>query len=262
MKTHLTLDPLVWTVNRLSQWSWHQLMQLAKVGFSRWIFAPLPWPAAVIHLYAVSRNLAWAFSLVLVLGLLLRSMWPALALPGGSTPVALVFERLVTAAVLSLAGLWAMQTLVTINNAVMETLVRNAASFQPAMAPHGVLSPLVVLIVTLALIALIIYLAVFYAIRAIELYLLTAAIPWFALWWVSRRDGGVLENLGRELVVVIFIQSFHAAAFWLATRLLGMGGLGTAGLFMELALFWYMTKLPGQFRRLVGAGLGVGRLWQ
>ena len=150
----------------------------------------------------------------------------------------------------------------TINNAIVGQLIQNSTGWTPTQASGGVLSPVVVLIVSLGMLLLLLYLALFYAIRAIELFILTAAIPWFLLWWATKDDDAVLSNLAREIGVVIFIQSFHAAAFWLAVRMMSQGHWGLTSFFLELALLWYMTKLPSQLRRLVGLGLGGNRLWR
>lgn len=262
MTSRLVVDPVLSVVNLLSQWTWHQVVGLLGITMAKVVFRPLGWPASVLELYGMSRDLAWSLAAVLVIVAVLRSMWPSISLPWVSSPVPALLERLAAAGLISLAGTWVVGMILDVNNKLVGVLFRAAVLFNPAAAPTGILSPLIVLTIGLAMMGLMLYLAVFYAIRAIELYVLTAAIPWFALWWATRHDDAALSNLFKELIVVIFIQTFHAAAFWLATRLMASPGLGLMGFFMELALLWYMTKLPGQFRRLVGAGAGVSRLWR
>jgi len=254
------IDPVVAVVDDLSKWAWNQVDDLGVTWLRKLVFVSLQWPDAVVHLYDISRNIAWALAGVMALVAVIRSMWPDFSIPGGSVPVPLLFERLVVAGLISLAGLWGVQTALAINNAIVTTLLNSVMVWQSA--PSGVLSPVLVLVVALAMIGLMLYLAVFYALRAIEIYMLTAAIPWFALWWAGHRDDAIFSNLMKELTVVVFVQSFHAAAFWLVTKLMAGSGVGVVSLFMELALLWYMTKMPGQFRRLIGAGIGRSSLWR
>ncbi len=262
MTARQPFDPVVSIVNELSKWAWHQVIDLIGAWMAQLVFRPLAWPSLVLQFYAISRDLAWSLVGILMVIAILRSVWPQFSWVGSRFSVPFFLERLVAAGFMGLIGAWAVSAALHINNAVVESLTQGAASWQPTAAPQGVLSPVVVLLVSGAMLLLILYLALFYAVRAIELYLLTAAIPWFVLWWASRDDDVVLSTLGKELGVVIFIQSFHAGAFWLTTRLLTQSQLGITGFFMELALLWYMTKLPGQLRRLVGNSAGVIRLWR
>lgn len=226
------------------------------------VFHTLNWPAPVVQLYAMSRDLAWSVVGLVAASVALRSMWPALAWPGARMPLPLFLERITAAALMGLAGLWGIQAALAINNAVVSSILSGVEGWTPPAISQGVLSPLLVLAAGAATLVLMMYLALFYAMRAIELFVLTAAIPWFALWWATRDDDAVLSNLGRELAVVIFVQSFHAGAYWLAMRMLSRGGWGMLGSFMDVALLWYMTRIPGQMRRLAGAPVISGRLWR
>ncbi len=262
MSIRPTLDPAVWVVDNLSRWAWQQLATLTRKGLERTIFAPLPFPHVVVTLYHFSRDTALASVGLVVVVMMIGSMWPGVTLPRSRFPVSHSLERLVTAALIALAGLWFVRMLVSLNDRAVASLVYNASELQAGAAPTGVFSPLVVLLVAFALILLMLYLAVFYAARMIEVYVLVAAIPWFALVWATRRDDAPLATLIRELVVVVFVQTVHAGAFWLALQMMGSHALGASSVFLELALFWYMTKIPAQFRRLAGAGVGVSRRWR
>lgn len=256
------VDPVVTVIDAASSWAWHEVSDLADVWMSRLIFHPLHWYAPVIELYGVSRDLAWSLTGLLVIVVALRSMWPQLIWFRSRLSVPLFLERLVVATLLAWSGIWIVKASLTINNAIVGWLIQNSTRWNPTQASGGVLSPVVVLIVSLGMLLLLLYLALFYAIRAIELFILTAAIPWFLLWWATKDDDMVLSNLAREIGVVIFIQSFHAAAFWLAVRMMSQGHWGFMRSFLELALLWYMSKLPTQLRRLVGLGQGGNRLWR
>jgi hypothetical protein len=258
----LTLNPVVWGVNALSRWAWHQVLQVSGHGFQRWIFAPLSWPQPVLALYADSRDLAWALAGTATLLVILRSMWPSLSAHGRILTLPVYVERLVTAALLSAGGAWAVEMLAAINKAVVSELLPSAVHWQLTAAPTGLLSPLLVLASALAMLALMLYLGIFYAIRAVEIYVLTAALPWFALWWAMHEDSPALSTLGRELAAVIFVQAFQAGAFWLAIQLFTTTGDALVDFFLELALLWYMTKIPGQLRRLMGSRLGAGSAWR
>lgn len=262
MSIRPTLDPVVWAVDNLSRWAWQQLATLTGKGLERTIFAPLPFPQVVVTLYHFSRDTALASMGLVMVVTMIGAMWPAVTLPISQHPVSHALERLVTAALIGLSGLWFVRMLVSLNDRAVASLVHNAGALQASAAPTGVLSPLVVLLVALALIILMLYLAVFYAARMIEVYVLVAAIPWFALVWAAGRNDAPLSTLIRELVVVVFVQTVHAGAFWLALEMMGSRALGASSVFLELALFWYMTKIPAQFRRLAGAGMGVTSLWR
>lgn len=253
MTHHITVDPVVLAINALSRWAWHQVLGLTSTWMQRLVFQPLGWSHAVNQFYSLSRDLAWSLSGVLILWVFIRMMWPSLNMGRPSMSATLLLERLVTAAAIGMAGSWLVSMLLDINNALVRTLIGQVSNWQPEAAPSGVLSPLVILVISLAMVALMLYLAIFYAVRAIELYVLVATLPWFALWWATRSDDTVLSNYGREIVAVIFIQSLHAAAFWLAMRLVANAGSSLFGFFTEIAMLWYMTRLPGQFRRLLGA---------
>lgn len=258
----LHIDPVVAIVNALANWAWHQVAALADVLIIRLVFQPIQWESPVLQLYGLSRDLAWSLAGLLIVAAAIKSMWPQFSWPHNRWSISFFLERVVAAGLMGMAGVWVVQALLQVNNAVVAALLANATHWNPLPPSGGVLSPVVVLVVSLAMLLLILYLALFYAVRVIELFLLTAAIPWFALWWATRDDDVALSNLGREMGVVIFIQSFHAGAFWLAVRLMSQDHWGVTGFFLELALLWYMTKLPSQLRRLVGASPGGTRLWR
>lgn len=262
MSTAIHLDPIVGVIDAVSNWAWRQVLSLSTTWMARFIFHPLAWPAAVTQLYNVSRDLSWSLVGLIMVMVALRSAWPQVTLGWSGLAVPKFLERLVATALIDLMGIWAVKSALQINNALVSTLLGNVVSWAPTPAPSGVLSPLAVLMMSLAMLALLLYLALFYTVRSIEVYLLTAAIPWFALWWATREGDEVLSNLSRELAVVIFIQAVHAGAFWLTLRLTSATSLGLAGFFLELAVLWYMTKIPGQLRRLVGARTGVTQLWR
>jgi hypothetical protein len=256
---HVLANPVLAVINGVSQWAWRQVAVNSTWLLRRFVLYPLGWPAVVSRFYQMSQALAGTVAVALVLISLLRIMWPEVTLHGMRWSTRAFLERLVTAALLSIASPWLVQVLLRVNNALVQQLLVPSA-ISGLRAPEGVLSPLVVGFASLALLVLILYLAVFYAVRAIEIYLLTAAIPWLLLWWATQGDDVILGRVVKEFIVVIFVQSMHAAALWLAFHLLG--ALAWQGVFLELALLWWMTKLPGELRHLMGALPGVSALWR
>ena len=256
------LDPVAGLIDVASSWLWTQVTGLADHWASQMVFRPLGWPTAVSGLYAVSRDAAWSLIGLVASLAAIRSMAPSLALPGAGIPIALLLERLVAAALMGLAGLWTVQTALALNNAIVHAILGSAALWRPKAGPAGVLSPLIVLLLGAAMLTLMLYLVLFYAIRAIEIFVLSAAIPWFALWWATRQDDAPVSTLTRELGAAIFVQSFQAGAFWLVARLGASSSWGSMGGFLEVAMMWYMTRIPGQLRRLIGAPAVSGRLWR
>jgi hypothetical protein len=262
MSVSLHVDPIVVVIDAVSDWAWHQVLDLSRTWMERFVFHPLLWPRVVTQLYDVSRDLSWSLVGIIVIFVALRSFWPQFTWPQSRLAVPAFLERLVVAALIDLAGSGVVESALKINNALVSALLGTGVAWTPMGVPSGALSPLAVLIASLAMAALMLYLALFYAVRTIEVYLLTAAIPWFALWWATRDDDEVLSNLSRELAVVIFVQTVHAGAFWLALRLMSATSLGVTGFFLELAVLWYMTRIPAQLRRMLGAGTGVTQLWR
>lgn len=255
------LDPVVALVDSASSWLWSQVSELSTHWASQMVFKPLAWPAAVSGLYRLSRDAAWSMMAVVAAVAGLRAIAPTLALPGNSVPIPLLLERLTAAALMGMAGLWTVEAALSLNNVIVGAVLGSSRAWGINTAPSGVLSPLVVLLLGASLLVLMLYLTLFYAIRAIEIFVLSAAIPWFVLWWATRQDDAPVATITRELGAAIFVQSFQAGAFWLVTRL-GSSSWGSMGGFLEVALMWYMTRMPGQLRRLVGAPTVSGRLWR
>lgn len=225
------------------------------------MLAPLIWNASATSLYVASRNMAWALGTTIIVWSLLRSMWPQVQLGQGYHTPALIVHRTITAVVISAGALGVVRGLLQINDALVKALIPpSAITWIPLTGASLVLSPVIALVVSLVLLALILYLGIFYVLRTIEIFVLTALIPWLALWWIHSTDDGLLRNVGRELMVAIFIQSVHAGTFWLFIHLV-VHGPSTAMLPLEeIGVLWYMAKLPDQLRRLVGSP-AKGGMW-
>lgn len=239
-------------VSTLSRWAWHAANGTATGLLRRLVFRPLVMSSSVGAFYRESQHLAWiTMALFLAFGLL-RTMWPAWSLGQGHLTAVQTVERMVTAGLISVVGFWCVKELVLFNNALVQTLV-GSARLWPGASSNDALSPLLALLVTLFILILSLYLGLFYAIRAIEIYLLAALIPWFAMGWAVGSHEGLLNSLFRELVVVIFVQSAHAGAYWLFTHLLVTAWSSPMASLEACGVLWYMTRLPEQLRRLLGA---------
>jgi len=120
------------------------------------------------------------------------------------------------------SAVYGVRVLLTINNALVLSLGGSKLGHVQWVGPALTLSPLLAVVTAGIMVALLIYLAIFYALRVVEIFLLTALIPMFAVLWIQSADGTWLRNIGRELIVAVFIQSVHAGAFWL---FIGLSGL-------------------------------------
>lgn len=247
-------------LNQFAHWIWGQLIHFITQVMDQWVFAPLAWSTGATQLYDMSRNLAMTLvGAVLVWGVI-KSMWPQLSPSPGLSPTMLL-HRGITAGFLVGSAVYGVRVLLTINNALVLSLGGSKLGHVQWVGPALTLSPLLAVVTAGIMVALLIYLAIFYALRVVEIFLLTALIPMFAVLWIQSADGTWLRNIGRELIVAVFIQSVHAGAFWLFIRFVGTGGASVATLFEAMGVLWYMAKLPEQMRRLMGLS-GKGGMWQ
>ncbi|AEJ39184.1 hypothetical protein TPY_0994 [Sulfobacillus acidophilus TPY] len=250
-----SLNPVAQGIRIFSGWLWQQLASLSEQLVSHTILAPLAWPRAATAFYYLSLHLCWGVAgLLLILGIM-RLMWPQMGWSGlyPMGPWEFV-ERTVVAAVLGSAGLWTVHQLLGINDGMVLALKPPTVAWPASPITASWMSPLLVLVFSLLIVALVVYLAVFYAIRSIEILLLTALLPWGALLWATGFHPTGIGRLFRELVALIFVQSLHAGVLWIAWGMLGGHALNATGLILEVGLLWYMTKIPTQFRHLIGRG--------
>lgn len=245
----------------VSQWIWNTTNTVTVDLLRHVVFYPMPWPSVEGQFYVLSRNIAWSIGIVLILWALIRGMWPELSLSHLYPSPPVVIHRVVTAMLLSLVSLYLVRSLLSINNAVVSRLMTN----RPMLIAHAssfftVLSPLVAVVMAMLLLGLIVYLGLFYALRTIEILLLTAILPWIYVWWIQSADDTLLRNVSREIIVAVFVQSLHAGAFWLYFHLMSEEPSALTP-FEAAGVLWYMTKLPDQLRRIVGIGFR-GPFWQ
>lgn len=232
-----------------------------QMVFAGTIFKPFVLTPAAVQLFDFSRNLALGASSLFLLWAILQMMWPELS-PGTflSSPTVVV-HRALTQALWTLAAVPAVQMLIALNNAVVAAFdsVAIPADFAEGSALGMLTDPVAVTIMLLAIFILTLLLGVFYTVRNLEIVVLMALIPWFALIWMAHVGDATLRKLVKELVVAIFVQSVHALVFYLFLRVMATQSGTVAGQMMIVALLWYMLKIPQQLRRIVGA-VGPGGL--
>lgn len=242
----------------IARWLVQMTVGASLTAFKVVLFAPLHWSTVDSDLVARSRELA----LIVLGGCLgwgiLARMWPAVTRGPADHPIRLV-ERAIMGAVFSGITVPLVRFLLAVNNTVVASIVGEIGR---PFATHAVTSPLLgpflAALVAAVSALLVVYLGVFYALRSVEIVVLAGVVPWFICWWAVSADGAPLARLGRELAVAVFIQSAHALVFWLYLHLVLEPGL--AG-FEAIGLLYYMTRLPSQLRRLIGAGAASRGVW-
>ncbi len=256
----LSLNPLVWSLDKVSQWVDQGLGQISRRLFQQIVFVPIPWGRVATHLYRSNLGLSIGALTLVFTWTVLRTMWPAGGMLGHQ-PYATSLQRTVTAALIALAGEPVVHGLLTLNDALVASFLRSNTTATVVGSTRIELSvnPLLALVLGALVLALLIYLGLFYALRTVEIYVLTGLIPWFAVLWSGGSDESWLTNISKELAVAIFVQSVHAMVFWLFLHLV-THTTTVADEFLEAGVLWYMTKVPGQLRRLLGAQSNPTRL--
>lgn len=247
--------------NLISQWILQQTAHLSLVAFREVIFRPLRWPVAATQLFTMIRTLVMAGLATLVGWTLLGTMWPALLI--GSldrmSPWKII-ERAITVGFLCWAVIPAIQWLLVVNNQMVLALV-DSVTVSRALSPAASgLSPIISALIVLVSAVLLLYLGVLYALRTIEIFVLTALAPMVLAWSGLTGDQGPTGRWVREMLVAIFVQSVHAAVYWLYLSLLWSARVSE---FEAIGVLLYMIRIPTQLRRLLGlsGGNSLG-LWQ
>ncbi len=256
----LSLNPLVWSLDKVSQWVDQGLAQISRHLFQQMVFMPIQWNRVATHLYRSNLGLSLGALTLVFTWTVLRTMWPAGGMLAHHQPSA-ALQRTVTAAIIALAASPGVHGLLRINDALVRVFLRpiTFASVTGSTRFELSVNPLLALVLGALVLTLLIYLGLFYALRTVEIYVLTGLVPWFAVLWSGGSDDSWLTNIGKELVVAIFVQSVHAMVFWIFLHLV-THTTTVAEEFLEAGVLWYMTKVPGQLRRLLGAQSNPMRL--
>lgn len=231
----------------------------ALIGFSQLIlrhsvFYPFRLSLPAYQLFDFSRNLAIAASSVFIIIALIQSQWPELQFQRfGLSPV-IALHRSLAQIVWVLMAVPLVNELLQFNNAVVSLLTAHATVTLHFSSNLALLTnPIIVAVLTAAIVALAFMLGIYYFIRNIEIVVLLALVPWFGLFWMIHTHTTALANLLKELLIAIFIQSLQAMVFYLFVHMLAYQSGSVVGQLQEIALLYYMVKLPSQVRRIVGA---------
>ncbi|MCL4352579.1 MAG: hypothetical protein M1318_08045 [Firmicutes bacterium] len=255
-----SLNPLTWSLEQLSRWVDQALVQVADNLFRQVVFAPIQWSTMASDLYRTNLRMALAGLCLGMVWTLIQHMWPiwGVRIVGSSV---LSLERTVTAALMAVAALPVIRGLLEVNDDIVKSFTTHLpTAVVTSSSPLELsLNPLLTLALGAIVLGLLVYLGVFYALRTVEVYILTGLIPWFMVLWANGRDDGWLGNLSRELLVAIFVQCVHAMIFWLFVQM-AVHTSSLADEFFQAGVLWYMTKIPDQMRRLFGATGSRGRL--
>ncbi len=245
-------------VRMFSQWILGATAQMSLAAFRHIIFAPLAWVAPASQLFVLSRDVVIA-GLALATGWsLLATMWPVGLGWREDTPGRLV-GRVLTAGLLNWLVVPGVSWLLRLNNQVVVGLVARGATPHLLHGSHQLLSPLVSTLIVIVSAVLLVYLGIFYAMRTVEIYVLTALGPWMIGWWAVSGDPSLTGRWLRETMAAIFVQSAQAAVFWLYLHVIWdaqVSGFETVGVLV------FMSRIPDQLRRLLNAGGGFSLRWR
>lgn len=223
----------------------------AQVALSQVVFYPLRWAGPAITLLAWSRDLAWGALGAALAVAALGAVWPALvdlapARPWSGLLVRAVFGALVIGALPSL-----MQVLLSLNNTVVAALLQGSSGAVNWSGGALTASPLLLLGLVGALGALVLYLSLWYVVRAVHVYWLAAWVPWAALGFVASGDPGVLWRPCRRLLALVLVQAAQAAGWWITVRLVGQAA-SFGGLLVAAGGLWFLARIPNEVGRLAG----------
>jgi hypothetical protein len=235
------------------------MLQLTAVGLRQVVFRPLTWAPAAVALWNWSRDLALASLGLVLIGGVWRSLWAAVARGPGESPVGLTVLRGIVAALFIALVPTGIRWLLAWNNTVVGLFLQSRTLVFPPWDP-GLLaaSPFLVLALAMVLTGLLVYLSIAYVVRWVHIGWLAAWLPWLAVGWIaSGNDRRVSQGI-RDLVALCLTQATQAGAWWLAERYLS--GAGTlSGMLVGVGGLWFVAEVPGEVRRLLGAGETVRR---
>lgn len=257
------MNPVIRMANWVALWIWKGMIIFSQTIMTHTIFHPLVWSPEATQLYDMSRAMALGLTSLVMVWEILRTLWPGVVAGEHSQNPIDVIIRAVAAALWAGFSLGGIQWALSLNDAIVKSFNVLPISWHSSAQIVNVLTPIIAVIMAFWFIYLWIWLALYYAVRGIEIFLLTALVPWLAVVSIAHSQRGLLRNVLRELSIAVFIQSVHAAVFMLFMHLVSHGSGSVSGIFLEAGVLWYMTKVPEQLRRIIGLGGGGGmRLWK
>ncbi len=245
-------------VRMFSQWIVGETARLSLSAFRHIIFAALRWVAPASQLFALSRDVVTAGLAMATGWSLLATMWPVSFGWRNDTPGRLV-GRVLTAGLLTWLVVPGTRWLLQLNNQIVAGLVARGGTPHMISGSQAVLSPLISTLIVMVSALLLVYLGIFYAMRTVEIYILTALGPWMIGWWAVSGDPSLTGRWIREVIAAIFVQSAQAAVFWLYLHVIWDAQVSG---FESIGVLVFMSRIPDQLRRLLNAGGGFSLRWR
>lgn len=222
--------------------------------------------AGLLAVWQGSLGLAAGLAALLVAG---AGGLVALPVPLGPRPSlrALVLRTL-AAVLLASQSLHLVGWLIALTNLADRTFAHSALVSAALSAPAPPAGILAFLIAIVPYMALLVALAVIYAIRLVELFVLAAAAPLALVCAIHPAGEGVARAWAAELCAVLFLQPAQALLLVLfQVALVGLPAQTSApeALVSALALLYLTLRLPGWLRRFAhsagqdGAGTVLAR---
>lgn len=257
------------TTKLLEGWS-----QLVTGIVSHTILYPFTLNQAHHDLWVWSRNLSLGFlTVILVYGAVKAMVAPATGTD--ATDLKTMLPRLVVASVFISMSYELVQTLLSLNNAIVKAIVGQLGNrqidnlfivnfFAADFNNMAIGVSLLLLLLALIVVAVILYVLLTYFVRQAEIVLLTVLAPVLAAFWTLRESSGAWSALMNELIAAIFVQSGQAVVLWLFLKMgFAQGMTDTAGqafnnLFTSFASMLLMLKVPALFRAFINNRVAGG----
>lgn len=166
-------------------------------------------------------------------------------------PVAHLFLRAAAAVLGAAQSLHLVAWLIGLNNALVASIAQSpllARALTQPQPPSGIVS---FLLAVVPYFALLLVLAVVYAVRLVELFVLTAAAPLVAAAAIHPRGEGAARAWAQELAAVLLLQPAQAlllVLFQVAVVDLPAVTSPAASLVSALALIYLTLRMPGWLR--------------
>ncbi len=224
----------------------------AQAALAQVVFFPLAWTGPAVALVTWSRDLAGGAMGGALAVASLTAVWPSLLRHAPPGPWSAILVRAALGVVVMGALPSLMVLLLTLNNTVVAALLRGSAVGAVRWSAGAVLlSPLLLLGLAGVLAALVLYLSLWFVVRAVHVYWLAAWLPWAALGFVATGDPAVLWRPCRRLLALVLVQAAQAAGWWITVRLV-VEAASFGGLLVAAGGLWFLTRIPNEVARLGG----------
>jgi hypothetical protein len=224
----------------------------AQAALTQVVFFPLAWTGPAVTLLTWSRDLAGGAMGGALVVAALTAVWPSLMRHAPAGPWSGLLIRAALGAVVMGALPSLMILVLTLNNTVVAALLHGSAAGAVHWSAGALLlSPLLALGLVGVLAALVLYLSLWFVVRAVHVYWLAAWLPWAALGYVATGDPAVLWRPCRRLLALVLVQAAQAAGWWITVRLV-VEAASFGGLLVAAGGLWFLTRIPNEVARLGG----------